>query len=372
MQLDIRLAGGKTLYYPYLDNKVGSQTSFRDEIAWIALYSLFVDRILIPPSSAFQGRYALQNLALLKANVTLRSLSERGVLVTSSAKESIRDFGDLFEAYSGLVGATGSRRPELAVFGRDEIYQRQIYATQLPTHLLRQNAINEKLIQKVLDSLGAKPQHAQFLTAIQDISDSEIERQVIRSAATIAYFHAGALGNAALTPPVTGDMPHEYFDYFYSKDSVVYFRKELERVLQKPILALTPAELLRLRDSLGIFREQYYLLAEKHRSLFLMMIHASQQFAPVIRLKAPIIGLQAVVATAVSVALAPIFGLAATGIAIAAKFGWEAFAKSTRLNDKTADYLRARVVLLGLIKPHERELLDSIETFRKALRAIAA
>ncbi|MDI9335049.1 MAG: hypothetical protein QM533_11810 [Cytophagales bacterium] len=373
MFTDIRLLGGKSLYYPYLDNKRGGVSALRNEIHWLELYSLFVDRIILTPSSLFDSKYGLQNFADLCTMPRLRKMTERGQLVTSNTKTGVRDSRDLFEAYSHLVANNQpSTSAALSVFGRSENFQRTTYSAYLSSQSLLQNCSLDAQIA-LRKTLEKKPTHEQLLASVNSLAISSIEKRMITTTATTSYFYAGKLGNAAITPPSLSESPHEHFDFLYSKAVLRHFGNEIGQVLKTSFHLIPDKNLDLLRQRLLIFREQYYRLSIQHGHLFGNVIQSQLSAGNQWRLRAPIVATQAAVATCIGFALAPVLGLAATGaLMVTGKFAWEAYAKSTRLNDRLADAVRDRFVKLGALKPHEKDLNEALDVFRKNLRSLAS
>ena len=124
--MDIRRLGGITLYYPYLDQKNGFLVPLHTELSWLYLYSLFVDRILIPPRSLFLGQYGNQNLADLMSIPSLRYLIESGALITTTTDKNIRDLSDLFENYSGQTIQSLFCLKDFSIYTRDVSFQKKI------------------------------------------------------------------------------------------------------------------------------------------------------------------------------------------------------------------------------------------------------
>lgn len=368
--VDIRKIGGKSLYYPYLDSKDGLQRPLIAERRWLMLYSLFVDRIIITPSSVFAGEFAVKNLADLCSVPWLAYLADTGQLVSTTSKDGVWDLRDLFESYSGLskVSSLVLNR-DLPIFSRDESYQREVYASHLTDTVARIATSGLRIDAEVADAVKAKPRHADFVAAIPRISDVSEIQAALSEAAVVSYFFAGAKGNAAITPPVSGQQSHENFDFLYQKQALLGFGLELERSLGKGIGQLTFNQHRALRLNLALFREQYFQLAQKHKDIFTHVNQLNQLASSSVRLKAPTVLFQATVATAIGVVLTPVFGLAAFGAAIAGKFAWEAFSKSIKLNDKFAENLRKGAVRVGLQRGHEKDLIDAIESFRKGIAA---
>jgi hypothetical protein len=368
--VDIRKIGGRSLYYPYLDSKNGTQRPLIAERRWLLLYSLFVDRIIITPSSVFAGEFAVQNLADLCSVPWLAYLADTGQLVSTTSKVDVTDLRDLFESYSGLSKANSLvLNRELPIFGRDESYQREVYADHLADTVVRMATSRFRIDAEVADAVKAKPRHAEFLAAIPRISDVAEVQTALSEAAVVSYFFAGAKGNAAITPPVNGQQSHENFDFLYQKEALLGFGLELERSFGKGIGQLTFNQHRVIRRNLSLFREQYFQLAQKHKNVFTNVSQLNQLATPSVRLKAPTVIFQAAVATAIGATLTPIFGFAALGAAIAGKFAWEAFSKSIKLNDKFAENLRKGAVRVGLQRGHEKDLIDAIESFRKGIAA---
>ncbi len=335
-------------------------------------YSLMADRVLLPPSAAFDGQYATQNLRDLTALPLVNALAAQGAIVSSSSKPNVRDFRDLFEAYSGRpMVAAGIANQAPIFYSRDEMFQRLVYSEYLERQFPNRFALNSDTLDSLTQILSVRPRHADFKVMAAAIPGILPKLPELLAEATIAYFWAGALGGNAITPPVRGEMPHQHFEFFYSKPALLPFARELETRLHSPLLELDLHQLLRLRSNLRVFSEQYHQLSVKHRSVFENLLASRQLTVPTYRLRAPIVALQAAVATAISTALSPIFGVMAAGIAIGSKFVWESFSKSTKLADKMVDSARQQVVRVGLLKPHEKDLLESIESFRKAIDAIA-
>lgn len=372
MLSDVRQAGGRTIYFPYLDNKRGGTRSIRDEAAWIVFYSLLADRVLLPPSAAFEGRNALQNASDLATIALLNALVLQGAIVSSSSKPRIRDFRDLFEAYSGQVAVGSPAAAYPLVYARDELSQRKVYAEYLERHLPQRVELTTDDSRDLQKILSIRPRHADFEAMALALPSIKNKPSELRSEAAIAYFLAGAAGGNAVTPPVAGEMPHQHFEFFYSKPALLPFALELEDRFKARLLDFCPTRVQALRRNLRVFSEQYHQLASTHRNVFESLLANKQLGLPTYRLRTPVVALQATVATAISTALSPVFGVMAAGVAIGSKFVWESFAKSTKLADRMVDVARKQVVRVGLLKPHEKDLLEAIESFRKAIRSIAA
>lgn len=169
-------------------------------------------------------------------------------------------------------------------------------------------------------------------------------------------------------PPINGEQPCEYFEYFYSKPIIKYFAIEFQKKLKRSLSSITPNQLQRARSNLAIFREQYLLISIKYRECFLEISELLAKSHPALRLRAPILGLQASAATSIGLALSPLFGMAAFGIAATGKFAWEAFSKGYKINDQLSDSMRKALVKIGVLEPYTKDLLEVLESFSKGVK----
>jgi hypothetical protein len=368
MLTDIRQLGGRNIYFPFLDDKLGVKESVRSNADWLVFYTFFADRVLLPPSAAFDGVNALSNLKMLRLIKPISVLAAEGAIVSTSSKQQVRDFRDLFEAYSGITANRNLFPSDILVFGRDEYFQRKIYSDHLAKRLPKKLSFSLSESRELLRILAEMPRHEDFETlarASVPRINSELSKFFIET--RIAYFLGGAAGGNAITPPVWESDPHEHFDFFYSKNVLLPLKLDLERQVGNSLPLLEAKTLLRLRSNLRVFSEQYYRLSIKHKEAFNIV---ATNIASESRLRIPLIMLQAAIATAISVALSPIFGLLATGVAIGAKFVWESFSKSAKISERMTDQARSIVVRMGLMRPHEKELLEAIESFQKGVASV--
>ncbi len=137
--------------------------------------------------------------------------------------------------------------------------------------------------------------------------------------------------------------------------------------LGKPLHQLSVQEMRKIKANLAVFRYKYNELSIKHRELFSEILNTVSKSHPTLRLRAPIVTLQATVATTIGIALAPIFGAAAFGLAIAAKWLWENISKGYKLNDKAADQVRIFLTRTKLLKPYHKDLLELLDLFESSL-----
>jgi hypothetical protein len=122
-----------------------------------------------------------------------------------------------------------------------------------------------------------------------------------------------------------------------------------------------------IKTNLAIFRYRYNELSIKHRELFHEILNTVSKSHPTLRLRTQIVVLQATVATTIGLALAPIFGAAAFGLAIAAKWLWESISKGYKLNDKAVDQVRIYLTRTKLLKPYHKDLLELLDLFESSL-----
>jgi hypothetical protein len=200
MLSDVRLVGGRTLYFPFLDDKHGGSRSIRDEAAWIVFYSLLADRVLLPPSAAFEGRYALQNLTDLKTIKLLDFLVLQGAIVSSSSKPGLRDFRDLFEAYSGSAPLRNPLTTSPVVYSRDELLQRKVYSNYLSQQLPLRIQLSADERARLSTILAISPRHADFEAMAAAIPSIELNTSTFQSEAAVAYFLAGAATSTSSAP----------------------------------------------------------------------------------------------------------------------------------------------------------------------------
>lgn len=372
MLSDIRRLGGINLYFPFLDPKDGKIVSLRNELSWLVAYALFADRILIPPRSMFSGRYAVQNLVDLVKQPSLRSLADVGALITTATDPSVRDLSDLFERYSGLIPKSPFRLAEFAIYARDEDFQKHIASEYIVEHLSRLENFSPLDKRAIITIAKKKLNHSRLVSELSSVlhEDELNAKSEVSKILTSGYFFAGAKGNAAITPPVIGEQPHEHFEFFYSKPIIGHFASEFQKRLKRPLSLITPHELQRARLNLSIFREQYLLTSTKHRQYFQEVASILRKSNPDFRLRAPILGLQASAATAIGLVLAPIFGMAAFGIAATGKFAWEAFSKGFRINDRISEAMRNTLIKAGVLKPYTKDLLEVLESFEKGVKLV--
>lgn len=373
MNPDIRKLGGLNLYFPYLDSKQGEVFSIRSQLEWIVLSSLFVDRIIFPPRSIFSGRFALQNLADLHGIPLLRGLVECGILITTVTSSNIRDLPDLFERYSGLVSSPSQRcGADFLLFSRDESFQRRVVTDYMFEKI--QAASYLKLHEKVAIAklLATQPNHSQLIGSIHDLFPLPASDALhhLTQEAMVGYFLGGAKGNAAIMPPPqANEAEHSSFDFFYSKNALSAFGNQLTKKLSKPIHQLSIHEVQKLKANLNVFRQKYNDLSIKHRELFSQVLASVSKSHPALRLRAPIITLQATVATAIGVALAPVFGAAAFGLTVAAKWLWESISKGYKINDRVSDQVRLFLTRNHLLTPYHKDLLDLLDIFETSVNS---
>lgn len=362
--------GGINLYYPYLDPKNGNVVALRNELGWVIVYALFADRVLFPPRSIFSGAYAVQNLADLMKYPSLRSLIDAGALITTATDPNIRDLDDLFERYSGLIPRAPFRFPEFSIYARDEHFQRHVASEYIVERISKMECLSPLDRQAIIDVAEEEMNHSRLVrdvSSMLDGAESSAKSEVSRILSE-GYFFAGAKGNAAITPPVIGEQPHNHFEFFYSKPIIGYFASEFQKRLKRPLSSITPDELQRARLNLPIFREQYLLISKKHRKYFREVASLFQKSHPGLRLRAPILGLQASAATSIGLALAPVFGMAAFGIAATGKFAWEALSKGFKVNDRISEVMRNGLVKVRVLEPYTKDLLEALENFDKAAK----
>jgi hypothetical protein len=370
MLADIRRVGGINLYFPYLDPKNGKVVPLRNELAWLIAYALFADKILFPPRSIFSGEYAVQNLADLTKYPSLRSLIDAGVLITTATDPNIRDLNDLFERYSGLIPRSPFSQMEFSIYARDEDFQRHIASEYIVECISKLENFSPLDKQAVIAVVKKEMNHSRLVLEVSSAlegTESGAKSEVSRILSA-GYFFAGAKGNAAITPPVIGEQPHDHFEFFYSKSIIGYFASEFQKRLKRPLSSITPDELQRARSNLSIFREQYLLISTKHRKYFREVASLLAKSHPGFRLRAPILGLQASAATSIGLALSPVFGMAAFGIAATGKFAWEALSKGLKVNDRISEVMRNALVKVGVLEPYTKDLLEALESFDKAAK----
>jgi len=371
MQADIRRLGGINLYFPFIDPKNGNVSSLREELPWLIAYTLFADKILLPPRSIFSGKYAIQNLADLVGNPSLRSLVDSGVLITTATDPNIRDLTDLFERYSGLTSKSALPLTDFSIYTRDENFQKQVASEYSVDNFSKLENLSPLGKQTIIETVNKKLSYSHLVSEISSVMEeakSEAKNDVSRILKT-AYFFAGAKGNNAITPPISGEQPHEHFEYFYSKLIINCFALEFQNRLKRPLGSIKPDELQRVRSNLAIFREQYLLISRNHREHFQNIVSLLSKSHPSLRLRAPILFLQSSVATSIGLALSPVFGMA-TGFGLVAtgKFAWETFSKGYKINDRLSETMRNALVKMGIGEPYTKDLLEVIESFDKAVK----
>jgi hypothetical protein len=369
---DVRQIGGINLYFPFLDLKDGRIVSLCSELSWLIVYSLFADRILIPPRSLFSGKFALQNLAGIYREKILTEMADSGILISTATNKIIGDSFDLFEHYSGLIAERQLGFQKMPVYYRDEFYQRKLASMHLA------NSINSNL--EMPTYLRRNISHIASNNLNQDELSTQINNQIsgvkkefqveIHNSLKQAYFFAGAKGNSAIIPPISGQWIHDNHEFFYSKQIIGKFGLKIQKNMGKPINLITSKEFYGLRNNLRIFREQYLQLSIKQREFFCDINELLQKKHPELRLGLPILGIQASVATSIGLALSPIFDMAAFGLAAAGQFAWESLSKGFRVNDQISESARRVLVNSGVMKTYTRDVLEILENFNKSIEKI--
>lgn len=370
MNADIRKIDGLKLYFPYLDSKQGRVCSLRSQISWITLYSLFVDKIIFPPRSLFSGQFALQNLADLHSIPLLRSLVESGTLITTTTDNNVRDLPDLFERYSGLAAIPPYKfGSDFQFFSRDELFQRSVVSNYMFEKIRKAEYLESHEKISMAKLLATQPDHIQLIAAIQGMffEHGSVASHELQQEAVVGYFLGGAKGNSAIMPPQHEENDYSFFDFFYSKSALLPFGNQLIKKLAKPLHQLSAQELRKIKTNLAVFRYKYNELSIKHRELFHEVLNTVSKSHPTFRLRAPIAALQATVAITIGLALSPIFGAAAFGLAIATKWLWESISKGYKLNDKAVDQVRIYLTRTKLLKPYHKDLLELLDLFESSL-----
>lgn len=371
MQADIRRLGGINIYFPFLDQKNGKIASLRQELDWIIVYTLFADRILFPPRSLFSGKFALQNLDDLTNFPILKYLTENGTLITTTTNQNIRDVADLFECYSHLHAHGNFPLNEFSIYSRDDEFQKRVESDYVVDQIKKMDDIENTYREKIYLIASEMPNHINFVSkVVKSLPPGNIElKEKILRVLSAGYFFAGAKGNSAITPPIHNQQPHEYFEFFYSKPLLHYFAIEFQRTIGRPIHTINYKELQKARTNLAIFREQYLAISIKHRVFFENIFIMLSKSHPTMRIRAPILALQATAATSIGLALTPILGPAAFGAAIVGKFAWETVSKGYKINDRFAESMRKILVKAKILSPYTKDILELLESYQKGLGA---
>lgn len=371
MQPDIRRLGGINLYFPFLDQKNGKIASLRQELDWIIAYTLLVDRILFPPRSLFSGKFSLQNLADLASISILKHLVDDGTFITTTTNRNTRDISDLFECYSHLHNIGKFPLSDFSIYSRNEEFQKKLASEYAVEKIKNIEEIDSFSKDRMIFIASKNQGHTDFTANINEtISPENIDlKNKIMEILSSSYFYAGAKGNSAIMPPVENEQSHDFYEFFYSKQMLYYFASEFKRAIGGPIHSVKYNKLCEARSNLAIFREQYFSASLKHRLFFNNINNLLSKKYPIARIRAPILALQATAATSIGLALSPILGAAAFGVAAAGKFAWEAVSKGYKINDRFSESMRKTLVKAKILSPYTKDILELLESYQKSINS---
>ena len=367
--IDIRKAGGRSLYFPFLDNKQGKIETIEQQASLLILYALLVDRVVLPPRSFLGTKCFKYNMNFASEDKLLHYLFESGSLVTTTG-HSVRDDIDLINIYSNGNGdgyslnSPSAKNFPLTYFSRDVEYQKKVFADYFSCHM--QGIIASQEDKNILEDILSN--RYDYSTLIQQINVSKISAvSRIVKLSQIAYFYAGAKGNGTIIPPLHANYPSTFFDFMYSKHILGKFGATLERRLLCPLSDISIEKFIELKSSLNIFSDKYFYFANKYSNLF-SQINRDILKNKRLGFRLPLASVQSILSLIIGSILTYVFGsitLGASATLISA-YALEVYLKLHKLDMHLTNTIYLILGKMNLTREYYYELVCILDDFEKS------